>query len=289
MTQPPIPSDGKNLAGASPLQQTAFIVIFQSRTRAGRLFDLLLIVAILISVGAVMLESVNAIQLRYGSWLRAVEWGFTLLFTAEYLARLWCVRNRRTYATSFFGLVDLLAILPTYLALFVSGSGYLLVVRILRILRLFRILKLSRYVSAADTLTEALSRSRQKIGVFLYTVLTLVVIFGALMYLIEGPDNGFTSIPKGIYWGIVTLTTVGFGDIAPRTPLGQAVAACVMILGYGIIAVPTGIYAAELHHTLMRRREQIACPECSRGGHDEDARFCKFCGASLTPEPGSDE
>ncbi len=288
MNTPQIPSDGENLAGPGRLQERAFVIIFQSHTPAGRLFDVLLIIAILISIGAVALETVAAVQVRHGAWLKIVEWGFTLLFTIEYLVRLWCVRQPRVYATSFFGLVDLLAILPTYLALVISGSGYLLVVRILRTLRLFRILKLTRYVGAANTLTEALSRSRAKILVFLYTVMTLVIIFGTIMYLIEGPENGFTSIPKGIYWGVVTLTTVGFGDIAPHTPLGQTVAACVMILGYGIIAVPTGIYAAELRDTLMRRREQIACPECSRSGHDDDAGFCKFCGAQLKPEPETD-
>jgi voltage-gated potassium channel len=171
--------------------------------------------------------------------------------------------------------------LPTYLALFVTGSGYLLIIRILRILRLFRVLKLARYVSAADALIEAMVQSWHKILVFLYVILTIVVIFGSLMYLIEGPEHGFTSIPKGIYWGIVTLTTVGFGDITPQTPLGQAVAAIVMILGYGIIAVPTGIYASELRDVMTRRRQVKTCSECGRAGHDEDARFCKFCGARI--------
>jgi voltage-gated potassium channel len=177
----------------------------------------------------------------------------------------------------------LLAVLPTYLALFVTGSGYLLVIRVLRVLRLFRVLKLARYVSAADTLTEALVQSWRKIIVFLYAIVTIVVLFGSLMFLVEGPENGFTSIPRGVYWGIVTLTTVGFGDITPQTPLGQMIASLVMIMGYGIIAVPTGIYAAELHDVMTRRRTEKTCPECSRKGHDDNATFCKFCGAPLPP------
>lgn len=284
MTREHIPTDGRNQAGEGALRRRVFVVIFQSRTPVGRLFDVLLIVAILSSVSAVMLESVQGIGARYGAILHRIEWGFTLLFTAEYLVRLWCVRSARVYATSFYGMVDLLAVLPTYLELFVTGSGYLLAIRILRILRLFRVLKLARYVSAADALVEAMTQSWRKILVFLYVVVTLVVLFGSVMFLIEGPENGFTSIPRGVYWGVVTLTTVGFGDITPHTPLGQAVAALVMIMGYGIIAVPTGIYAAELRDVMTRRRSAKPCPECSRTGHDEDAAFCKFCGARMATE-----
>ena len=278
------PTDAKNEAGKGELRQRLFVVIFQSRTTAGKLFDVLLILAIIASVMAVMLDSVAAIDARYGRLLKRIEWTFTILFTVEYLARLWCVRKARIYATSFYGIVDLLAILPTYLALFVTGSGYLLVIRILRILRLFRVLKLARYVSAADALVEAMVQSWRKILVFLYVIVTLVVIFGSLMFLVEGPANGFTSIPRGVYWGIVTLTTVGFGDIVPQTPLGQFIASIVMIMGYGIIAVPTGIYAAELREVMTRRRTRRKCPECGRTGHDEDAHFCKFCGARFDPE-----
>jgi len=277
------PTDGVNQAGEGNLRQRIFVVIFQSNTAAGKLFDVLLIATILVSVAAIMLESIASVRTRYGPGLRAMEWGFTILFTVEYLLRLWCVRRPRVYATSFYGVVDLLAVLPTYLALFITGSGYLLVIRILRILRLFRVLKLARYVSEADTLIEAMGQSWRKIVVFLYVILTLVVIFGSLMFLVEGPANGFTSIPRGVYWGIVTLTTVGFGDITPQTPLGQAIASLVMIMGYGIIAVPTGIYAAELRDVMVRHRLARPCPECSRAGHDDDASFCKFCGASLTP------
>lgn len=288
MAREHIPTDGRNEAGEGPWRRRVFVVIFQSRTSVGKFFDVLLMMAIIASVAAVMLESTQGFGTRYRDVLTAIEWSFTLLFTAEYLVRLWCVRQPRVYATSFYGIVDLLAVLPTYLALFVTGSGYLLVIRILRILRLFRVLKLTRYVSAADALVAAMKQSWRKIVVFLYVILTLVVLFGSAMFLIEGPENGFTSIPRGVYWGVVTLTTVGFGDITPQTPLGQFVASIVMILGYGIIAVPTGIYAAELRDVMTRRRASRSCPECSRTGHDEDAAFCKFCGARFAeaePEP----
>ena len=288
MSDNDIPTDGRNRAGETDLERRVFVVIFQSRTPVGKLFDVVLILAILLSVLVLMLESIESIGAKHGRLLYYAEWGFTLLFTVEYLVRLWCVREPLVYARSFYGVVDLLAILPTYLALFVTGSGYLLVVRILRILRLFRVLKLARYVSAADALVEAMVQSWRKILVFLYVILTIVVIFGSAMYLIEGPENGFTSIPRGVYWGIVTLTTVGFGDITPQTPLGQAVAAVVMIMGYGIIAVPTGIYAAELRDVMTRRRQARTCPECSRGGHDEDAKFCKHCGASFREPKNGD-
>lgn len=283
MAREHVPTDGRNEAGDGELRRRAFVVIFQSRTPAGKLFDVVLILAIVASVTVLMLDSVGDISARYGTVLKGIEWAFTILFTIEYVARLWCVKSPRVYATSFYGVVDLLAVLPTYLALFVTGSGYLLVIRILRILRLFRVLKLARYVSAADALIEAMVQSWRKILVFLYVIVTLVVIFGSLMFLIEGPANGFTSIPRGVYWGIVTLTTVGFGDIVPQTALGQFVASIVMIMGYGIIAVPTGIYAAELREVMTRRRTRRKCPECGRTGHDEDAHFCKFCGARFEP------
>ena len=274
-------SDGLNQAGEGQRKRTVFRVIFLSDTQAGRVFDLLLQATILLSVAVIMLESVAEIRFGRRDLFVKLELFFTLLFTIEYFARLWCVRKKLVYATSFFGIVDLLAILPTYIALIFTGAGYLLVIRVLRLLRIFRILKLTRYVGAADMLLEALGRSRRKIFVFLYSILTLVTVFGALMFLIEGPENGFTSIPRGVYWAIVTLTTVGYGDITPHTVLGQMISASVMILGYGIIAVPTGIYAAELRDVLVRRREEVVCPECSRSGHDDDAGFCKFCGGDL--------
>lgn len=257
-------------------------VIFESDTRAGRLFDLALIWLIILSVATVILESVREVRAQYGALLHALEWVFTVLFTIEYGLRLLSVRHPLRYATSFFGVVDLLAIVPTYLSIFIPGSHYLLVIRILRLLRVFRLLKLSEYVTEADTLRHALRASRRKISVFISAVVLLVVIIGALMYVIEGEANGFTSIPRSIYWAIVTMTTVGYGDLSPRTALGQMVASVVMIIGYGIIAVPTGIVSVELAQAV--RQKQVtgqSCPSCAAEGHDVDAIHCKYCGAQL--------
>jgi voltage-gated potassium channel len=259
-------------------------VIFEADTPTGKLFDELLIVSILISVAAVMLDSIGAVRANYGRLLYIVEWFFTILFTFEYLLRLSCVGKPLKYAKSFYGVVDLLAIIPTYLSLVLAGSHYLLVIRILRILRIFRILKLVTYLGEARLLIQALRSSSRKIAVFLYTVLTLVVIFGSLMYVIEGPENGFTSIPRSIYWAIVTLTTVGYGQVAPQTPVGQFLASVVMIMGYGIIAVPTGIVTVEMSQAFKPQVSTQSCPECSAEGHDVDAHNCKFCGAKLNPE-----
>lgn len=257
-------------------------IIFEANTRAGRLFDLTLIWLILVSVATVMLESIGRIRAQYGDILYALEWLFTILFTVEYLLRLVSVRRPLRYATSFFGVVDLLAIIPTYLSVFVPGSQYLLVIRILRLLRVFRLLKLSEYVAEGDTLRLALQASRRKISVFISAVILLVVIIGALMYVVEGEEHGFTSIPTSIYWAIVTLTTVGYGDLSPRTPLGQMLASIVMIIGYGIIAVPTGIVTVELAQAARQRKlTRQSCPSCGAEGHDPDARFCKYCGATL--------
>jgi voltage-gated potassium channel len=256
-------------------------IIFEADTPAGKLFDVLLIGSIIVSVSMVMLDSVNSIQARYGRLLYLGEWLFTILFTIEYFLRLYCVRRPMAYATSFFGLVDLLAVLPTYLSIFFPGTQYLLVIRILRVLRIFRVLKLVQYLGEARLLSHALRASRRKIIVFLFVVLTLVVIFGSLMYLIEDPESGFTSIPQSIYWTIVTLTTVGYGDISPQTGVGQTIAAMIMIIGYGIIAVPTGIVTAELSVVYKKSVSTQACPECSAEGHDSDAKFCKFCGSRL--------
>ena len=255
-------------------------IIFEADTPAGRLFDLVLIACILLSVGAVMLDSIENIRINYGGMLLAAEWLFTLLFTVEYLLRLSCIGRPAKYATSFFGIVDLLSILPTYLSLLLPGSRYLLVIRILRVLRIFRILKLVPYVSEADSLYRALRASSRKISVFLYAVLTVVVIIGSTMYLVEGAENGFTSIPRSIYWAIVTLTTVGYGDISPQTDFGQLLASGVMILGYSIIAVPTGIVTSEMTRA-NRKISTQSCPQCSAGGHDYDASHCKFCGSPL--------
>ncbi len=257
-------------------------IIFESHTAAGRLFDLVLIWLILLSVATVILESVRSVRLQYGDLLYALEWLFTGLFTLEYVLRLMSVRRPVRYARSFFGVVDLLAIIPTYLSIFVPGSQYLLVIRILRLLRVFRLLKLSEYITEADTLRRALRASQRKISVFLSAVMLLVIIIGALMYVIEGEANGFTSIPVSVYWAIVTLTTVGYGDISPQTPFGQILASLVMIIGYGIIAVPTGIVSVELAHAVRHQTGATqVCSACGAEGHDFDARYCKYCGAEL--------
>ena len=268
---------------ASPRRHRTYAVIFGHDTRPGRIFDVLLIVVILTSVVVIMLESVESVRAEYGSRLRIAEWIFTLLFTVEYLARLWCVGRPLTYARSPLGLIDLLAVVPTYVSVLVPGGQVLTVVRVLRVLRVFRILKLAHYVGGAGVLVRAMKASQYKITVFVLTVVTISVIVGSLMYLIEGPDNGFTSIPRGVYWGIVTLTTVGFGDILPHTPWGQALASALMIMGYGIIAVPTGIVTAELVYA-ARSEGGSECPACGRLGHDADAQNCKWCGTSLRSE-----
>src|SRR5688500_715789 len=257
-------------------------VIFESDTRAGRYFDRALIWLILLSVATVIMESIREVREQYGTLLHALEWVFTLLFTVEYGLRLLSVRRPMRYATSFFGVVDLLAIVPTYLSILVPGSQYLLVIRVLRLLRVFRLLKLSEYVAEGDILRSALRASRRKISVFISAVVLLVVIIGALMYVIEGEANGFTSIPRSIYWAIVTMTTVGYGDLSPRTPLGQIAASIVMIIGYGIIAVPTGIVTGELAHAVRDKKVSgQSCPSCAAEGHDADAICCKYCGAQL--------
>ncbi|MFH1981746.1 MAG: ion transporter [Pseudomonadota bacterium] len=256
-------------------------VIFEADTPAGKAFDIALLVCIVLSVGAVLLESVASIRADYGPALRTLEWAITLLFTVEYLLRLIAVGQPLKYATSFYGVVDLMAIVPTYLSLVVAGSQSLLVIRALRLLRVFRVMKLVHFVGEAAVLRQALSASAKKIAVFLITVATLVLIIGAIMYLVEGEDNGFTSIPQSIYWAIVTLTTVGYGDIAPHTVLGKLLASVVMILGYGIIAVPTGIVTVELSDAKRKMVATQACPECAAEGHDADAAFCKYCGSRL--------
>jgi voltage-gated potassium channel len=276
-------------AGApGSLRFGAYHVIFESEPGWGRVFDVVLIVAILASVLAVLLESVAEIRLEYASALVACEWLFTVLFSVEYLARIACLRNPRAYVLSFFGIVDLLSVLPAYLSLFLPGGQFLTVVRILRVVRVFRVFKLARYTTEANVLLSALHASRYKISVFLVAVISIVVVVGSLMYLIEGPENGFTSIPSGIYWAIVTLTTVGFGDITPRTSLGQALASVVMIMGYGIIAVPTGIITAELA-ALPRGASTPAlrCGICEFVEGDPDARYCRRCGANFRESGGS--
>lgn len=274
-----------HLAPASrPWQRRFYKVVFLSGTPAGKAFDVLLIGAILLSVGVVMLDSVEAVRRTHFETLRAVEWVFTLLFTAEYVVRLAIVRHPARYAGSFFGVVDVLSVLPTYISLIIPGAQVLLVVRILRVLRVFRVLKLAHYLDEAEQLRRALSASRRKILVFITVVLTMVTILGSLMYLVEGPEGGFTSIPRSVYWAVVTLTTVGYGDISPVTNLGQAISTIIMLLGYGILAVPTGIVTVELNRE-SQRAQQRQCTTCNHIGHDADAEFCKHCGTSL-PSPG---
>lgn len=255
-------------------------IIFGVDTQAGRSFDVVLLVLILLSVAAVLLESVPSLRLEYRTALRTAEWVFTILFTAEYLLRLFSTRQPLKYAFSFLGIIDLLAVIPGYLSLFVSGTQSLAVIRALRLLRSFRILKLSHYVGEARTLSTALHASRPKITVFVLTVVIVVVIVGALMYLIEGEEGGFTSIPISVYWAIVTLTTVGYGDIAPQTVTGRMLASLLMVLGYGIIAVPTGIVSAELVRAGAEGPRRV-CPACGANHHDQDALHCKHCGSRL--------
>ena len=256
-------------------------VIFEADTVSGKLFDVLLIISIVLSVIAVMLDSIRSIRESHGPLLTVVEWSFTILFSIEYALRLLSIAHPTRYARSFFGIVDLLAIAPTYLSLILPGSQYLLVIRSLRLLRIFRVLKLVQYLGEIQVLAAALRASARKIFVFVLTVLILVVILGSLMYLIEGSENGFTSIPLSIYWAIVTLTTVGYGDISPATSIGQAFAAVIMIMGYGMIAVPTGIVTVELSRHTSKAVSTQACMACSAEGHDRDAVHCKYCGVKL--------
>lgn len=257
--------------------------IFEADTHAGKWFDILLLVAIVLSVIIVMLDSVESLHFSYGNFFYAIEWGLTILFTIEYILRIIAVKKPSGYIFSFYGIIDFLAIVPTYLSLFLIGSQYLIIIRILRLLRIFRVLKLVRYVGAADTLRIAIQNSRGKIIVFLEVLLVLVIIMGSLMYIIEGPENGFTSIPKSIYWAIVTITTVGYGDIAPNTVLGQTLASVLMITGYAIIAVPTGIITTEMGRikNIQTRLNTQVCRNCNHHLHDDDATFCKKCGEKL--------
>ena len=260
-------------------------IIFEADTPTGKAFDVALLVAIVLSVLAVVLESVEAIDVRFGTLLRAAEWFFTVLFTIEYVLRLISVRRPAAYAMSFLGVVDLLAVLPTYLSVFVPGSHSLLVIRALRLLRIFRVFKVTRYVGEVTALVSAIRATRAKITVFLFAVMTVVLIMGAAMYVIEGAASGFTSIPRSMYWAIVTVTTVGYGDIAPQTPLGQTVAAVTTLLGYSLIIIPTGIFSTELARMQFDRVITTQnCPSCTREGHDRDALHCKYCGAVLDEE-----
>lgn len=270
-------------SGSSARKAWLHEIIFEAETPAGRAFDVLLLWSILLSTAAVLLESVESYRDDQGTLFSRVEWVFTLLFTVEYILRLWCVRRPLRYARSFYGIVDLLSILPTYVSLVIPGAQPLMVVRALRLLRIFRVFKLGHFVNQGETLMRALRASRAKIRVFLFAVLNLVLIIGAVMYLVEGPEQGFTSIPKGMYWAVVTMTTVGYGDIIPQTTLGQFISGIVMIIGYGIIAIPTGIVSVEIARAGRSGVTTRSCPDCGREGHDPDAAHCKFCGGKLAP------
>ncbi|UTA49077.1 ion transporter [Simiduia sp. 21SJ11W-1] len=256
-------------------------VIFGFDTPAGRTFDLVLIALILVSVLVMMLESVSGLGESWQFALTVAEWVFTLIFTLEYGVRIYVSDNRWAYIKSFYGLVDLLSILPSYLGLFIGDINYLLTIRLLRVLRIFRILKLARYLKEANVLVRSMVMARRKILVFFSSVLVLTTVFGSLMYVVEGPENGFTSIPKSIYWAIVSITTVGYGDITPQTGFGQFLAALVMLTGYSIIAIPTGIFTAELVQQVTQQRQSVRCGRCTKADHDIDARFCKHCGHGL--------
>jgi voltage-gated potassium channel len=281
LSPPPAPAYGRPEEG---WRLRLYTIIFEADTRAGRAFDVTLILCILASVTVVVLDSMASVSARHGHWLSVLEWAFTITFTVEYLARLICVPRPLRYARSFFGVIDLLAILPSYLALLVPGLNALVDVRILRLLRIFRVLKLVEYVHEFVALKQALLASRRKIFVFLCFVMLVVLVMGTLMYVVEGPGNGFTSIPVGVYWAITTMTTVGFGDVVPQTDLGRVIASMMMLLGWGTLAVPTGIVGAEFTAQHMRRETTTrTCHDCLSEGHLPSARFCRDCGAKLPP------
>lgn len=284
---PPDPPDSPPSRGSEPgeagpgdLRDRLYIIIFEAETPAGRRFDVALLLLILASVVLVSIESVAALGARFGDLLYTLEWVFTALFSVEYGLRIYCARRRLRYVRSFFGIVDLLSLLPAFVSLFLAGAQTLIIIRSLRLLRVFRVLKIVRMLGEANDLIGAIKASVPKIMVFLGTVMIVVMIVGAAMHVIEGGDNGFTSVPRSMYWAIVTMTTVGYGDIAPRTPLGQAVSAMLMIVGYGIIAVPTGIVSAELAGTRMPDR-RLQCRDCGGRGHQPDSTFCRICGTAL--------
>jgi voltage-gated potassium channel len=262
------------------LKEELYEIIFEADTWEGKLFDIILLIVILLSVALVLLESVSSIQENYRQLLKVSEWIITGIFTIEYVLRIIIIRKPFRYIFSFYGIIDFLSVIPSYLSLFVIGSHSLVVIRMLRLLRVFRILKLTRYTQAGKNLAQAMWNSRAKISVFIFFVTIIVVLVGTLMYIIEGDAGGFTSIPRSIYWAIVTLTTVGYGDISPVSPLGQFLASVLMITGYAIIAVPTGIVTAEMIKPTKKNNTQV-CPECLYDLHDDDAIYCKKCGSKL--------
>ncbi|WP_423736709.1 ion transporter [Chitinophaga caseinilytica] len=263
-------------------QQRLHKVIYESDTPAGKAFDIALLACILTSILVVMLDSVDSLHSRYGGLFFALEWAFTILFTIEYILRLVCIRKPVRFVFSLLGVIDLLALIPSYLSFLFAGAQSLLVLRALRLLRIFRIFRLVHFISEMRFLTVAIGRSLRKISIFILFVLTCVIILGSVIYLVEDHNAGFTSIPQSVYWAIVTITTVGYGDVAPATPLGKFIASFIMLLGYGIIAVPTGIVTTEMAHAYREKGHSTnVCPGCGREGHDTDAKFCKFCGTKL--------
>lgn len=271
-------------APESELQKKLRIIIFGTDTPAGRWFDLGLILCIIASVTLVLLDTVSSINERWGDVIHALEWVFTVIFTLEYLLRIYCSAHRWQYARSFYGIVDLLSVLPSYLALFFPGANFTLIIRVLRLFRIFRVLKLLRYLSEGNLLLKAMMQSGRKVFLFFFSVSLIIMVLSAIMYMVEGPENGFSSIPKSIYWTIVTITTVGYGDITPKTELGQAIAALTMLIGYSIIAIPTGILTAEISQEMGRNRDLRRCSNCLKTGHDHDAEYCSRCGSELQRE-----
>ncbi|MCU7974841.1 ion transporter [Shewanella sp. SW36] len=271
----------ENIESESPLKRQLRTIIFGTDTPAGRYFDIALMVCIVLSVGLVFLDTVEIFHREYGQLISVLEWVFTIIFTIEYGLRLYCATHPVLYARSFYGLVDLLSVLPSYLALLIPGANFTLVIRILRLFRIFRVLKLLRYLSEGNVLLRAMMQSSRKVFLFFFSVSLIVMVLSSVMYVVEGPDNGFSSIPKSVYWTIVTITTVGYGDITPKTGLGQAIAAFTMLIGYSIIAIPTGILTAEISQEVGRHRDLRSCNQCHKTGHDIDAMYCSRCGCEL--------
>lgn len=263
------------------LKQNIKTIIFGTNTKAGKLFDEILILTIILSIITVCFESVSTYNEQYGNILYFAEWVFTILFTIEYLLRIYCVRIPASYIFSFYGIIDLLSMAPTYLSVLIPGTQALSVIRILRVLRIFRVLKLFQYMGEAEQLSKALIASKRKIFIFFFVVINIVVILGSVMYLVESKNSGFTSIPTSVYWAIVTLTTVGYGNIAPITPLGQAISATIMLIGYSIIAVPTGIITTQLTISKSNSDKNTTCVVCDKDDLIEGSQFCRHCGSKI--------
>jgi voltage-gated potassium channel len=265
----------------SPLKQHLRSVIFGTETLAGKRFDIALMVCIVLSVLLIFIDTIERVNSPYGDYIQIAEWTFTVIFTVEYILRIYCSLNRLHYARSFFGVVDLVSILPSYLDLIFPGANVALALRVLRLFRVFRVLKLLRYLRDGHILLKAMMQSSRKVFMFFFAVSLIIMVLSVIMYVVEGPNNGFTSIPQSMYWTVVTITTVGYGDITPQTPLGQAIAALTMLIGYSIIAIPTGILTAEITHEMVRTRDLRKCSNCGKKGHDNDAEYCNHCGSEL--------